>query len=680
MPTPPPTRTLALAALGMALLLAAPPARAEDEPEPPIVELPPIQVGAPALLEPLQSLSPGEVARVLDAWIPASAVSGVRLTRRLAPSIGEVLALEPGVAATSFAPGASRPVIRGLDGDRIRTLENGAGSLDVASASPDHAVATEPLLARRVEVVRGPAALRFGTTAIGGVVNVLDGRIPDPTVASGLRARSRLLASSADSGRAGALEVEGRRGAWGWHAAGFQRRAEDYRIPGHAWSTARRAEVGANGPRGRVPSTFAEGEGATIGVTRFFAGGWAGVALGGVEQRYGVPSLEEEPIHIELSSRRLDARGAWECLGGCWERLDVTAAFVDYEHVEFEADEAGTTFRSQAFEGRVEATHASLGGWRGTLGVHGAWTDFEALGEEAFVPPSTSGWLALLVLEQRALRPDLDLVLGARLQFDQVDGPRTRSFATASASVGLVHRLRPRTTLAGTLSYTERAPTATELFADGPHVATQQFEVGDDGLDPERSVAVDLALRHLGPRVSGEVTVFGQRVDDYVGLIPTGGVSDDLPEYRFEALDALFYGAEARAALHLLARPHLALDLDLLADWVRGRGPSGAGDLPRMPAPRLGVGASARFGRGSARVLLVRALDQDRVADFERPTDGHTLLEAGLGGDLSLHRVRVSVDLRATNLLDEEARPHTSPLKELVPLPGRSFTLSLTLE
>jgi iron complex outermembrane receptor protein len=663
--------------VAVSVLSRAPGAWAEDEP--PVEELPPITVEAPRVREPVESLGP-RAPLVMDSWLPASVLSGPRLERRTGPNLGALLDGEPGVAATQFSPGASRPLVRGLGGDRIRVLEGGIGTLDASSTSPDHAVAGEALTVRSVEVVRGPAALRFGSTAVGGAVNVRDGRIADPSVAEGVRCLGSFRASTVDDGSAGALEVEGRRGGWGWHGGGWARQSQDYDIPGFAKTAAQRAADGDDGPHGTVPSTWTHTLGGTVGLSRFFPRAWVGASYSALEHDYGVPSLEEEPIHIELRNRRFDGRGQWRPCGGCIESVDFALGVVDYEHTEFEEDEAGTVFRNDGWEGRLEATHCCVAGWTGAIGLDAGFSDFRAIGDEAFVPPSETWTGALYLIEERPLSTRTRLHAGARVQVDRVEGPETETFVPVSGSLGLVHRLGRDTSLSGSASYTQRAPTATELFADGPHVATQQFEIGDPDLGIEQALSFDLALRHDSCRFSGEATVFYNRYFDFIDLIPTGGVTDGLPEYEFRAVDADFVGGELRASWHALVGARRALDLELLADVVRGENRSLSEPLPRIPPVRVGVGLIGRFGRVRADASLLHAFEQDQVADFERTTDAYTLLEAGVRVDLPAPLRGVRVEVRGTNLLDEEARVHPSPLKEFVPLPGRSFHFAFGLD
>jgi iron complex outermembrane receptor protein len=511
-------------------------------------------------------------------------------------------------------------------------------------------------------------------------VNVRDGRIPEVGMPHGVRLLTSLRASTVDDAISGTLEVEGRRGCWGWHAGAWGRRSEDYDIPGFAKSAAQRAADAEDGPHGTVPSTWTETLGGTLGLARWFARGHLGAAVTVLDHHYGVPSLEEEPIHIEMLHRRLDLRGSFEPCAGCIESLDAALAVVDYEHTEFEDEEPGTVFRNEAVEARVEAVHCCVAGWRGALGIDASWSDFRAIGDEAFVPPSRTTSAGLFLVEERALSRRTTLHAGARVQVDDVDGPSQETFLLGSASIGLVRRLGASSALAATASYTERAPTATELFADGPHVATQQFEIGDPGLGKERAVSLDLALRHDARRVSGEVTAFYNRYFDFIDLAPTGGTSDGLPEFEFGAVEADFVGAEARVSWHLVRGACCALDLDLLADWVRAENRTTGEPLARVPPLRVGAGLVGRLGRARADATIVRVFDQDRVTEFERPTDAYTMLDAGVALDLGRPLRGARIEVRGTNLLDEEARVHASPLKEFVPLPGRSLHFRLSLD
>ncbi|MDF1700000.1 MAG: TonB-dependent receptor [Planctomycetota bacterium] len=651
----------------------------EDDDDDVIQVLETEEIVAPRVQEEVRSLLPAAELRVIDAWVPASTLTGDRLVRARATTIGEVLRYEPGVADTAFAPGASRPIIRGLAGDRVRILYEGLGTLDASNTSPDHAIAADPLTIRSAEVVRGPAALRFGGNAIGGAVNLIDGRIPSEPIPGGVRGLFDMRLGTADNERAGVFEVEARRGAMTYHAAGWFRRTDDMEIPGSAKSVALRAATpGDPGPYGTLPSSFVDSRGGTVGGSHATSRGFAGASITAIRHDYGVPNLEDEPVSIELESYRLDVRGGLRRPRNFIQRVDATFAYVDYEHTEFEGSEVGTVFQSKGIEGRLEASHGGRGRWEGTLGVEGSYVDLEAIGDEAFIPPSQTTRGSIYLIERWAVARGTSLTGGARAQFDHVDGPTTRRFTTFNASVGAVQQVGRNSAASANITYTERAPTSTELFADGGHVATQQYEIGDPNLDPERSVGLDVAFRHDSRRFSGEVTGFYSRYSDYIELIPNGVVIDMLPAYEFRAIDAYFYGAELRGAFHVVRRPGRTVSIEVLADWVQGRNRSQNSHLPRIPPFRFGISAVAQLGRWGGDLRLVRVTKQDKIAAFELPTDGYTMLDGGITYQIMRSRPKGPVlYLRALNLLDEEARVHSSFLKDLAPLRGRSFLFGL---
>jgi iron complex outermembrane receptor protein len=652
--------------------------------EPEVEALPDVVVTDP-LRQPVTSASPLGPTPALETAQPVGTLAGESLRYRTEGTLGATLGREPGVSSSGFGPGAARPVIRGQGGERIRILENGTGSLDVSGLSDDHAVAVDPTSVARLEVLRGPATLRYGANAIGGVVYVHDGRVPDTAIGRRLTGRVGGAVGAADEERSGFASLAGQSGSWNWRVSGFARETDDVDIPGFAKSKRLLEEEGNPSGTGEakdvLPNSYAKAWGGSVGASYVVPRGFAGAALSSFRTDYGVPN--EPEVHIELDRVRLDARGAWSAPLPGIARVTWDAAYADYEHTEFEGSEVGTVFDQRAFEGRVEVAHCPYRCWEGAFGVQGSHTDLEVTGEEALLPHARTTVAALFFEEHLALARGWTLQFGARYDHTRIDSAGEESFDAGSASVGLLWRPSARTTWALSGAYASRAPTAVELYADGPHVATETFEVGDPDLGLERSVGFDLSYRTDARLVSASVTGYWHRYLEYIALLPTGAVDVDsgLDIFEYVGHRAELYGVEGRAAVHVWRRQDRGVDVEVLGDWVHAQDLDADAPLPRTPPLRLGAGLVYRDPRWTARLDVQHAFEQDRAAEFELDTDAYTLLGAGLSytWNWGCGR-RVTASLAGTNLLDEEVRLHTSFTKDLAPERGRSVRLAVEVE
>jgi len=637
------------------------------------------------LRSPVRSASPLGPVTALESIQPVGTVSGDRLRAAAEPSLGATLLREPGVTNSGFAPGAGRPVIRGQGGDRVRVLEGGVSTLDVAGLSDDHAVPVDPTSVERVEILRGPATLRYGANAIGGTVYLEDGRIPEAPVGQVVAGRIGGGWGSADEQRAGFAALRGQTGCFSWQARGFARESEDLDIPGFAKSRRLLAEEGnpsgAGEARGTLPNSYAKAAGGSVGAAYTGDRGFVGAAIDVFDTAYGLPN--EPDVHIELNRVRVDTRGRWDAPWAGARSIAWAVGYADYAHTEFEGAEAGTIFEQQAVEGRVEVTHNPWGCWEGAVGLQGGYADLSIAGEEALLPTAKTTSLAIFVTERVPLSAGVDLELGARAEGTDVDAVGHETFFAPSVSAGL--RWQPSATTVWALSaaYASRAPTPSELYADGAHVATETYEVGDPDLGLERSIGVDLSYRTDGPRVSASATAYAQHYLNYLTLVPTGVVDGGSGLEIFDSVEhqADFLGFEAKVVVHVLGDAACGLDVEFLGDAVHAENLDLHDPLPRIPPFRVGGGVVWRSPSLSARVDLQHSFEQDRVAAFELPTDAFTRLDAsvaytfGAGGDRSL-----TLRLTGTNLLDEEIRLHSSFTKDVAPERGRSLEVSLEFD
>jgi iron complex outermembrane receptor protein len=607
-----------------------------------------------------------------------SILSGADLADALKGSLGETLAKQPGITSSFFGPFASRPIIRGFDGDRIRILFDGIGSIDASSVSPDHQVGGDAAGAERIEVLRGPSTLLYGSSAVGGVVNIIDGRIPDEVPAKGYAgSTSGGYGSNAREGFAnGALNV-----AVGdnfvVHGDGGWRSNKNYGVKGFSG-----VEAEGEGIRGRVPNSDGETSHVTGGFSYLWDHGVLGAAVERFDSNYGSPSepglVADEPgedpaaVRIDLRQTRVDGKGEVRDLTGFMTSAQFRFAYGDYEHAELEGAEIGTVFSNEGWEGRIEATHAALGNMEGTFGVQVRRRDFSAVGEEAFVPQTTTKEAAVFMMEQAEFGP-VRLEGGVRVQRTSVNNPAAalkRSFTSLALSAGAGYEFLSNTLIGTTLSWTERPPTAEELFSNGPHLATNQFEVGNDRLGQEDALNLEITLKRQVGVLTGSVSVYTTWYDDFISSQQTGNEVDGIPEFRYEATKARYSGFEAEVGWSIFQSADFNLAMDGKIDVVRATDSAAHQPLPRIPPWQYLVGIDARWRQVAGRLEVQGAGRQHRVAPLETSTSGYTFLNAQVAyeweSDPNLRFV-----IQGQNLTNVFARPHTSFIKDVAPLPGR---------
>ncbi len=617
---------------------------------------------------------------------PTTVLAAARLAQRLQPTLGETLAGLPGVDSTYFGPGASRPIIRGLGGDRIRVLTGGVGTIDASVISPDHAVSLDPLLIERVEIVRGPASLLYGGGAIGGVVNIIDGRIPEALPVAPVTGRFEARGNSGADERAGAGVVAGAAGKLAWRLDGFRRQTGDVRIPGLGPTPAIAAEMIGNGETpsdGRLINSATETSGGAAGLSYIGESGHVGAAYSGFDSLYG--TVAEPEVTIKLRQRRFDAHGEWLKPIGWLRAAKLNFGLADYQHDELEGTALGTRFKNKGYEGRFELLHEKAGAFEGALGFQATRSDFEAMGEEAFLPPTVTEAKALFLYEEATSGP-VTWQLGARAERQKItpeagSGFPDRSHSLATFTGGAVWKLNADYAFALSLSVNERAPNAQELFADGPHIGTGAYEVGDPTLGKEKSVGFDLSLRKRRGFLTGELSLFVNRFNGYIFEQDTGLIDPDagLPVFAYEQRDAKLYGGEAEITFHFHESKSFLADFRLFADSVRATNTTDGTPLPRITPVRFGAAFDWRSGPWSFNAELRHVESQRRVAPGETDTAGYDLLTLSGSRRFALGKTTGEVFVRATNLLDATARVHASFLKNIAPLPGRDFSLGLRL-
>jgi iron complex outermembrane receptor protein len=618
--------------------------------------------------------------------------------------LGDLISGMPGLRSTAYGPGASRPVIRGLAGPRVLLLQNGVGMIDVSSLSPDHAVPTEAGQASRIEVLRGPSTLAYGGSGIGGVVNVLDDRVPSRRPDGRVEGRGAVSWSSVDNGRAasGAAMVDA--GPLVLAFDGSTRRSDDYATPVRPVSDRLAAEEGlVRSADKTLRNVSLEADAWGLGASLVGGdGGFLGLSVKRTDTGYGLPfkqvvsDSEPELIRLHMKQTRWDLRGETPVHDGWIEKVRLAVGRADYEHAEIKIEEgtAGTRFLSDGTEGRVELVMRGSPGRQGAFGLQALTRNLEAIGEEAFIPGVEINEMGVFTLQRfefgkfgldaglridaRELRADLDgretSTPGLEAGLDWSTTPDTRSFTNVSASAGAFWRPSDPLFLALTLSLSGRAPTEFELFADGPHEGTGTWEVGDPTLSSEEALSLEATLRWTGDSTRVQAHAWAARYDGFIEERPTGEVYDDLPVFNFRQTDADFVGFEVEATQTLLTRAEGRLEASLSGDVVRGD--TDQGPPPRIPAFGVTGELSWESETLDAAVEIRHVGDQTRTAPFELETDGYTAINASLAWR-PLAGTPVTVSLRGRNLSDAEIREHASYLKDIAPSPGRSVSLGL---
>ena len=664
---------------------------------------------------------------------PVDVLAGERLDEQKAGTLGDTVAKLPGVQSTFFGPGVGRPIIRGQEGPRVAVLSNGMGNMDASTVSADHATSIEPFLADQIEVLKGPATLLFGSGAIGGAVNVVDGRIARDLPDRPLSGRAELRGNSVNDERSGMFRLDGVNGNWVLHVDGLVRNGDDYRIPGYAvidgledHSGHDHEEGDTDEPRrGTLDNSSIRTRAGGVGATWLGEGGYFGASASTYRTNYGIPNGahvhadddhdhdhdhgdeeeegEEHDVRIDMVQNRFEAKGGIYNPVSSLKNVNLRTAYTDYEHVELEGGTPSTRFTNRGIEGRLEAVQQQIGGWDGAFGLQFANSDFGARGEEAFVPDTNTRNLGLFVLQEKQFGP-FKLELGGRhdqVKLDPTGEYRARTFDATNLSAAGIWKLNDAVDLRFGVDGSERAPTNEELYAAGAHIATRSLEIGDANLKTERGQRVELGIHTHSDRLDFSASIYQTRFKDFIYLADTG-VVESLPVRLWTQQDATFKGAEAEALVHLFEGNSGDWDLRVFGDYVKaeldGSGsrtvdiavPHGdhdhnytvdlanSGYLPRISPAR--VGADLRWSRDGwrASVGAVRYSSQKDTAQNEDPSAGYTLVDAHFAyrwdrSDSNSYEVF----LDGNNLTNREARAHTSLLRDYSPLPGRGVAFGI---
>lgn len=622
----------------------------------------------------------GQVTAVSPSLILASA----DLDRLAQSNIGDLLADLPGVASSYFGPNSGRPVIRGLDGDRLKITQNGVNSLDASSSSPDHAVSVDPLAIREAQVLRGPAALLYSTSILGGVINLVDARIPDRRLAQRQSVTGRL--GSVDGLRSVGVLAEGSAGSFSYHVDGFDKSTDDLRTP-----------------VGRIADTSADNRGAGVGFSYLTSNGYIGLSYSGLNSDYGVA---EQDISIGLEQRRWDLAGKAEVAGSVVRSVAYRVGVADYAHTEFEAGAPGSTFTNEGWDGRLDVELVKIGSVEGVIGLQASRFDFGVVGDEAFLPDTRNSAMATFGSFVQNLAADQRLRYGFRVEHAQVDASAwthdgvttnppagSASFTPASFALAWANDLNPSWTSTINLTRTERAPNFQELYADGPHVATDVYEVGNRDLGKEQGFGLELELAKVRGAVSGSFSVYYNRFSSFIALQRNGygpniggggpdyssGGADELARYDFTSVPADFFGSEVKVNFQFVDTPASKLGLEWFGDFVRASNTDTSEALPRISPGRIGAALHGLESGWTWRLDATYHLAQNHTAPDETRTAGFTMVGASLTRPFTFDQLSGQFTLRVINLLDQEARSASSFIKDVLPMPGRGIEAGLRL-
>ena len=637
----------------------------------------------------------------LDVLSGTSVLTAEELTRELKPTIGETLSHQAGVSATSFGPNASRPVLRGFQGERVRVLSDGIGSFDVSNTSVDHAVVINPLTADRIEVLRGPASLLFGSSAIGGVVNVIDSRIPRSIPNEAIHVDAIGTYGTAANERSGGARIDLPVGEkLVFHLDGTYIKTGNLRTGGYILAPSVRTAALASGDpdiadladlKGDLPNSASRTWEVAGGAAIITSNGNLGFSVSHYDSLYGVPvrysvdpTIEAEQVRLDVKQTRVDFRSEINPASGFISAIKIRGGFADYKHNELEdTGKIATTFRNDGWEGRLELVQRENNGWEGAVGAQFFLRNLNIIGEEKFLPKSETQQFGLFTVQSvdfGSVRAEAGgrierSYLSANADADLGNPDYRRKFTTISSSLGANLEFTDGWRVGLNGSYTQRAPSAEELFANGPHAGTQAFEVGDPTFSKEKSTGLELSLRGSGDGYRISASVYHSWFKNFIFETATGAVEDDLPVFQFQQANARQYGAEIEASVKLAQLGNFAINVDGVGDFTRAR-IKNSGPVPRIPALRLLGGLEAQSDALTGRIEVEWVDGQNRIAAFETATEGYTMTNASVAFKPFGADNASSLILSANNIFDVTARRHASFLKDFAPLAGRDFRMT----
>ncbi|QDC96227.1 TonB-dependent receptor [Candidatus Methylopumilus universalis] len=640
--------------------------------------------------------------------VPISILNGRELSLKRENTLAETLNSIPGVSNSSFGPSVGRPMIRGMDSDRIKILQNGVNNLDASNLSFDHGVSIDPLIIEQIDVIRGPATLLYGGGAVGGVVNAIDHRIPKEKL-QGITGRGEVRYGGANLEQSNAAVVDVGTGNFVMHFDAYNRDAKNLRIPGNAVSdrksatkfwdptantgAGRHEDYSNNNGTNRLINSYSESKGGAIGASMIFDRGYAGMSYAKHQTKYGSPL--ESAVSIDMDNDRFDFASEIRDLGSFFDRAKFRAAYTDYIHKEIEDGAINTTFKNQGVEGTFELGHQPVLGIKGIVGAQFENGKFQALGAEAFVPSSKTNSQSVYLYEELPIDKH-KVTFGLRHGQHDVDSKgggdfiaANKNFKTNNSAIGGLYTLNSQWSLTGNLSHNERAPSYFELYANGVHAATGMYEQGQANLKIEKSNGLDGQIRWKSGQDSLTFGAYYTKFSNYIGLRSTNDPHETYDENntltethkisQFSGIKAEFKGVELEGKTMLTDY----LQFNVRGDYVDAKDKTNGGYVPRISPLKLGAGLKYEFDRFGARLDVLHAFKQDRVAtnynyegNKELITDAYTNVSM-----MATYKLPTQLNLeaftRANNLLNEEIREHASFLKDIAPMGGRSIMFGL---
>lgn len=630
-----------------------------------------------AKLEDIQVVESEATQGLVDFVPSVTKLKSAELLKKRQTSIGDTLGSEAGVQSTTFGPNSSRPVIRGLDGDRIRVLQNSLGTLDASTQSLDHAIPVDTLTIDQIEIVRGPMSLLYGSSAVGGVVNLVTNRI-HYEYEEGFFSKFLMQGETVNNGLSTAAHLNYGTNKWMFHVDGSTRNLMDSKIPGHARTTKeRKDDPQADEAKNELPNSFNKQDNIAVAASRIFERGHVGLSFNHYNTLYG--SVADEAVSIDMTQNRFELHAEYRPEAGPFRKYKLKSAQSDYFHREIEGGATGTIFTNEGNETRLEALNKS-GAWNGVVGLQTQIFTFKADGDEAFLPGSDTTKASLFTFQQYSFGKQA-LRFGARLENQSIEKMSSANFGGSdevgylgyNASIGHCYDFSRTNTLESSISYTERAPTSQELYSNGEHVATGTFEIGDATLIKEKATAFEITFKNNSDKNTFTASIYSQVFKDYVALTPNGSQNGGVDEFEYVQTDALFYGIDLDNRSEVKKLEKGSLFLINKFDWVRAKDTDSGDNLPRISPPRFTAGLEYVSDKWSADVESQYVAHQTKVAPVETRTDDFIMTNLGYTYHYIGNLTSLDLFARVRNIFDVEARNHVSTLKDIAPLPGRNF-------
>ena len=651
-------------------------------------------------LAPIEVFDHSEDQTLVDFIPSVTTLRGRELQKRRESSIGDTLQTEAGITSSSFGPSGGRPMIRGLDGDRIRILQNSLGTLDASTQSLDHAIPVDTLTIEQIEVVRGPMSLLYGSSAVGGVINLVTNRIHSE-YEEGFFSQALMQGESATNSLQSALHLNYGVKNWMFHVDGSTKNMMDYRLPEHV-------KGGVDQERGDLVNSRSQQDNIAVGVSHIFDKGYFGLSYNHYHSLYGTVAAPD--MSIDMTQNRFELHAEYRPAVSWIEKLKLRSAQSNYFHKELgdhghgdlhddEHDESGdhdhdhhgehqgSVFRNNGNETRAEMVTICLN-TEGVVGIQTQIHIFDASGDEAFVPKTDNEKIALFSFHQYNFANKNSLSFGARLEGAKIGKESSTRFGSdedkeylaVSGSVGYNFKLNDVSSLSMSVSYTERAPNFQELYADGEHLATGTYEQGDSSLKKEKAKALELSYKLQEKKWELTTSLYSQFFDHYINQAPSGEERDDLPVYSYEQVGAVVYGIDVDSRFEVAQIGAGLLSAIARFDYVRGKDTDNGANLARISPARFLLGLEYKQDQWAFDLEAQHVTHQSKVAEFERATDSYTLTNLGYTYNFVRETYAVNLFARVKNIFDVEARNHVSLLKHIAPMPGRNFIAGVQLQ